>query len=290
MTSQHPAGTGVHLLPDPVELATLKTGLSPRSRPLDHAYVATLLEVLDNLPPILVHLDSRTVVDGAHRVAAHQAAGRHTIAVQWLHCSWDEAFAAGVRANVMHGLPLTLAERRSAARTLLTTLHDRSDRWIGDVCGLSHSTIAKLRAKRDDDYVAEPASARVGRDGRTRRPPRRAESKGVDVVHDAAGNSTAPTPSPPSADAAHRDQRRGAAEDLRSVDLATLQSTAELASFARWLAVSDIRDADWEIAARQIPLGRVYEVADDARRRAEAWARLASTLEQRARSRRASPT
>jgi hypothetical protein len=44
-----------------------------------------------------------------------------------------------------------------------------------------------------------------------------------------------------------------------------------------------VRSADWEPYADTIPIGRLYELADESRRRARSWTDLANTLEQRAR-------
>jgi hypothetical protein len=43
--------------------------------------------------------------------------------------------------------------------------------------------------------------------------------------------------------------------------------------------------AEWRDLVNDIPISRLYEVADEARRRAQQWMELASTLEARAGSR-----
>jgi hypothetical protein len=67
---------------------------------------------------------------------------------------------AAVRANTEHGLPLSVADRKAAAATILRTHPHWSDRMIADVVGLSAKTVA---ATRTGDGVA-----RTGRDGKVR--------------------------------------------------------------------------------------------------------------------------
>jgi ParB-like chromosome segregation protein Spo0J len=52
--------------------------------------------------------------------------------------------------------------------------------------------------------------------------------------------------------------------------------------FARWFASNDVGD-DWHRFVWTIPVGRVYPVVDEARRRAAAWSAFASMLEGRTR-------
>jgi ParB-like chromosome segregation protein Spo0J len=105
------------------------------------------------------------VIDGMHRLRAARLRGDLTVEVQFFDGSEDEAFLAAVKANVMHGLPLTLADREAAAQRLLRSDSRRSDRLIADVTGLASGTIAALRRRAAG---TEEATARVGRDGRVR--------------------------------------------------------------------------------------------------------------------------
>jgi hypothetical protein len=52
--------------------------------------------------------------------------------------------------------------------------------------------------------------------------------------------------------------------------------------FARWFASTDLSE-EWHDFVWTVPLGRVYEVVDEARRRAAAWTSFASLLESRTR-------
>ena len=93
--------------------------------------------------------------------------------------------------------------------------------------------------------------------------------------------------------------RMAASVDLRTLDLTDLGMDADgpaekwttdralIASddgvaFASWFAGNDVGD-DWHRFAWSIPVGRVYEVVDEARRRASAWTPFSSLLESRTR-------
>ncbi len=235
-----------------VDVASLVTGLSPRAAPPDPAHVKLLAEVIDALPPIVAHHMSRTVIDGDHRLAAHRARGRRVIAVQWFDGSWDEAFSMAVEANVTHGRPLTLAERCAAGITLLAAFPDRSDRSIGHTCGLSHTTIAKLRSRYD--VRGDGSEARVGRDGRSRRMPQ--PRPGATTRRDAPAHPrrTAPLSAPPPA----QDSCDPSSE--KPVDAALL-GTPEISAFASWLSATRVSDVDWQTVTTLVPLGGWCETA-----------------------------
>jgi hypothetical protein len=56
----------------------------------------------------------------------------------------------------------------------------------------------------------------------------------------------------------------------------------ELDTFVRWLGGTEIKDIDWEPFVSLIPVGRLYEFADECRRRSESWSAAAKALEHRA--------
>lgn len=150
-------GIAEHVL---VDLDDLREGGSPRVAGVDEAHVEVLAGVLDNLPPILVHRATSRVIDGVHRVRAARMLGRTRLPARLLDGDAADAFVAAVRANAAHGLPLSLADRKAAAATILRTHPHWSDRMIADVVGLSAKTVA---AARTGDGVA-----RTGRDGKVR--------------------------------------------------------------------------------------------------------------------------
>lgn len=159
------AGRGEDVSRVPVE--AIKAGDSPRDAGLDDEHVRVLAGVESPLPPILVHRSTMQVIDGAHRLAAARLRGRSVIEVRFFDGSSEEAFRLGVVANVTHGLPLSLADRRGAAARLVATHPQLSDRAIARSVGLSPKTVASIRNGAIEEQ--EPQEARrVGMDGRSR--------------------------------------------------------------------------------------------------------------------------
>ena len=147
-----------------VAISALSFGQSPRLMPTDVDHARMLAQTDQTLPPIVVHAETMTVIDGRHRVLAAQLRGETSIRACLFHGTEDEAFLLAVRANTTHGKPLTLAERLLAASRILATRPDISDRAIAGICGLSPHTVT-------DRCNADPTrdqTQRVGADGRTR--------------------------------------------------------------------------------------------------------------------------
>jgi hypothetical protein len=65
---------------------------------------------------------------------------------------------------------------------------------------------------------------------------------------------------------------------------AALTASEDGATFVAWLAQTNISDDDVCRHLSTIPLSRVYEIADEAQRRANAWTAFARRLEARTRS------
>ncbi|MFI7004459.1 hypothetical protein [Nocardia sp. NPDC050175] len=107
------------------------------------------------------------VIDGAHRLQAAREQGRATIAVKYFDGTDDDAFALAVQVNVSHGLPLSLAERKAAARRLVASHPLWSDRLIASVIGLSHKTVGVERRRSGGESTR--LNSRVGRDGKVHR-------------------------------------------------------------------------------------------------------------------------
>jgi len=106
------------------------------------------------------------VIDGMHRLRAAILNGHDEIRVQFFDGTDDDAFVAGVRANVMHGLPLALADREAAATRIIESHPQWSDRAIAEAVGLAAQTVATIRSSSTDQ--ASQLNARIGRDGRVR--------------------------------------------------------------------------------------------------------------------------
>ena len=128
-----------------MRLTDLVGSYSPRDIRVDEDHVLALAEVLDRLPPVVVDERTMKVIDGVHRVEASRRMGRTEIRALLFSGSETDALVVAVQANVRHGKPLSRSERQAAAGTLLRRCPDRSDRWVAEVCGLSHSTVARIR-------------------------------------------------------------------------------------------------------------------------------------------------
>lgn len=121
---------------------------------------------MEELPPILVHRATMRVIDGAHRLKVAADRGRTLISAQFFEGTLNEAFALAVAKNIRHGLPLTLPERTAAARRILDSHPEWSDRMVASVTGLAPRTVRDLR--RAASSSASEVTARVGRDGKVR--------------------------------------------------------------------------------------------------------------------------
>jgi len=146
--------------------ASLKAADSPRLGGEDLDHVAVLAEAGVCWPPIVVHRQTMRVIDGMHRLRAARLRGDQSVEVRFFDGGADEAFVVAVRANITHGLPLTLADRKAAAGRILGWQPYRSDRWVGQVTGLAAGTVAALR--RGSGMAGAPGLSRLGRDGRAR--------------------------------------------------------------------------------------------------------------------------
>ncbi|MFG3408238.1 ParB/RepB/Spo0J family partition protein [Streptomyces sp. NPDC048142] len=147
-----------------VSLASLVVADSPRLGGVDQEHVEALAQ--GDIEPILVHRDTRRVVDGMHRIQAARLQGEETIPVRYLDGPVSEVFIHSVAANVSHGLPLTLADRRAAARRILGSHPDLSDRAIARITRLSPKTVSAVRRVSTEDVPQ--SKVRVGADGRSR--------------------------------------------------------------------------------------------------------------------------
>jgi hypothetical protein len=293
-----------------LSLDALRVGPSFREEGLDAGHVATLAELGGAWPPIVVRRDDRSVVDGQHRVAAARRLGLQRLQVTWFDGSAEDAFVEFVRCNVGHGLPLGLGERRSAAGRILASHPERSDRSIASVCGVSPKTVARLRGDLARTESQEHPVRRVGRDGRVRpvdpvqlrariteelerRPDASLRSiasvvgSSPETVRSVRGKLRAADRGPRQAAPAEVDTeatvlglltRSARAGHRLEGDLAF--ATREHGSeFVTWFDATTVEQADLWTHIGTVPRSRIYEVADEARRRAGFWSQFASSLE-----------
>jgi ParB-like chromosome segregation protein Spo0J len=275
--------------------------------------VALLAEVPESWPPIVVSRRDGSVIDGQHRVAAARQLGIERLCAVFFDGSPDDAYVEFVRCNVTHGLTLTLDERRAAARRILLTHSDLSDRGVASVCGLSPKTVARLRRETDRGTRAggteASAERRVGRDGRQR--PVDASAARVRIAKELERQPDASLRTIASAVGVSPETVRTVREKLRAgperpTDLVRLGEPEDVVSailarkrhpgapldrdraftdrddgreFVDWFEATCVDDADLWQHGQAVPRSRVYEIADEARRRAAVWTRFAEQLE-----------
>jgi ParB-like chromosome segregation protein Spo0J len=308
--------------PDVVDLAVAALASSPSLREggLDASHVATLAELGPSWPPIVVRRADHTVIDGHHRIAAAARLGVRVLPAVLFDGSADDAYVEFVRCNVGHGLPLSLDERRAAVRRILRTHSDRSDRSIAELCGVSPKTVARVRDERaargESDPQPAPGAGRVGRDGRVRPVDSAAVRTRIaeELVRqpDASLRAIAQIvgASPETVRSVKNKLRTGSLTPARggavdpepeAVVLGLLsrrkrcerpwQEDRALAArdggaqFVEWFDTTSVDPADGWDHVGVVPLSRIYEVADEARRRAAFWAGFAQALEGQVRRR-----
>src|SRR5262249_502798 len=72
-----------------VPIGKLTVGDSPRTTGEDIAHIRRLVEVVEDLPPIIVHRSTMQVIDGVHRLRAAYLVGRETVDVTFFDGSED---------------------------------------------------------------------------------------------------------------------------------------------------------------------------------------------------------
>ncbi|MGH3571245.1 MAG: ParB/RepB/Spo0J family partition protein [Pseudonocardiaceae bacterium] len=149
-----------------VTIDSLRPADSPRLSGVNVEHIHVLAQSEEQFPPIIVHRPTMRVIDGMHRLRAVMLRGGSHIDVQFIDGDEKDAFVLGVRANVTHGLPLSLADRKTAAARVIRSHPQWSDRAIARTVGLSHKTVSVLR--RCPTGEIPQSDHRVGCDGRTR--------------------------------------------------------------------------------------------------------------------------
>jgi ParB-like chromosome segregation protein Spo0J len=291
-----------------VPVSSLRAGSPHRGNGICAEQVEQLMALGGAWPPILVSREDGHVVDGAHRVAAARRLGLARLEAEYFDGTPEEAFIEFVRRNVAHGLSLTLAERKQAAERVLRAHPIWSDRRVAELCALSPKTVGRLRtgcpsasAPHSDTEVREgrdrrvrparPGSARArvlealreNPDGSLRAvaaiagvSPETVRLVRLNLVRAPAPTAPADRPAGPTIDEVEDDD----AAPTEWHDDAALASSDQGEAFLAWFEQTAVGEPDlaWVDA---VPLGRVYVVADEARRRSEAWLELARALEAR---------
>jgi ParB-like chromosome segregation protein Spo0J len=274
-----------------LSVAKLRPGPEVRFGGVDERHAVLLAASPGSLPPIVVNSATMAVVDGSHRVRAAQLRGEVQIAAVLVEGSEMEMYIAAVRANVEHGKPLTLEERQAAAVNLLRNAPQLSDRSIGDTCGLSHTTVGKIRRATGQNGQLQK---RLGRDGRVRSArmdspalPGAARSKAGTAASGDRTERSADAAATPRVGLADKQPRRSKGESHQSSAAGVrslladeaFRSTPALETFATWFDSKDVGTEEIALDLAQLPRNRIYGLSDRSRLRAKFWQDLATRLD-----------
>jgi hypothetical protein len=149
-----------------VAVTSLQPGDSPRLHSESKADAQLMAAAVD-VPPIIVHQATMTVIDGWRRVTAAQHRHQDVIAARFFLGTLQEGYVLAVAANAAHGLSLCTKDRKTAAARLLGTYPDCSDRMIAVIAGLSNHTVGDIRSHLSSGQIAQ-FRKRLGRDGKIR--------------------------------------------------------------------------------------------------------------------------
>jgi hypothetical protein len=150
-----------------VPISLLQPCDSPRLAGENKEYIQLLAELeAGALPPIIVHRSTMRVIDGMHRMRAATLRGQEEIEARFYDGNDEDAFVLAVKANVTHGLPLSLGDRTAAAARIIRSHPQLSDRMIAAATGLAGTTVGTIR--RCSTEGSMQSNTRVGQDGRVR--------------------------------------------------------------------------------------------------------------------------
>ncbi|WP_245777773.1 ParB/RepB/Spo0J family partition protein [Lentzea xinjiangensis] len=288
-----------------IDINALLPAESPRLGGFSEEFVRSLASSGAQLRPIVVHRPTMRVVDGAHRLKAAALRGCRSVEVEYVDGPAEDVFGLSVSMNVA---TLSTADREAAARRLLRSHPQRSDRAIAASTGLAAKSVGVLRRA-----VGGQAAVRVGRDGKVR------------PVNSAAGRRLAGQMITERPDASLRDIARAAGvspgtvrdvrrrlsagldpvpERMRAAERAggdapvartevrapgatlpilrrdpSLRFTEHGRLVLRWLETHAVAPGEWATVVPGVPSHCRELVADMARGCAEAWAEMAEALE-----------
>jgi ParB-like chromosome segregation protein Spo0J len=304
----------VETLPVPGQVVTLAVAdlticSSFRESGVNDEHVQRLLELDGHWPPILVNRADRVVIDGAHRVVAARLLGLKRVEAWYFDGGSEDALIEFVRRNVHQGLPLTLRERKRAVEQVLKTHPEWSDRRIAELCAISPKTVGRLRPKgktvADGGIHPLEERTRIGRDNKWRpvhdaslrarvaEAIRQRPDASLRQVAKLVGASpetvrivrmnldTVPGPDEASrrpaaiADSGTNDHPGPWKHDL------ALVSSDHGDDFVAWFDRTTLTGEECSDFIELVPLSRIYEIADEARRRSEVWLQFAKCLDLR---------
>lgn len=288
-----------------VDICALQPADSPRQAGCNEEFARTLAFSDAELTPIVVHRASMRIVDGAHRVRAAVLRGRRTVEVEFVDGSVDDLFILAVELNLAS---LSTADREAAARRVLRSHPQWSDRSIAAATGLAAKSVGVLRRA-----VGGRVATRIGRDGKVRpvnsAAGRRLASQMIEArptaslrdIARAAGVSPGTVrdvrrrmalgqdPVPERLRAAERSavevpvvrtevRQPGATLPILRRD-PSLRFSENGRTVLRWLEAHAVGSREWAAVVDGVPSHCRELVADMARGCAEAWAEMAEALE-----------
>ncbi|MFI6046641.1 ParB/RepB/Spo0J family partition protein [Nocardia sp. NPDC051321] len=253
----------------PIESIDISGALRVRAEDSAHTQVLATTEA--ELPPILVHRETMRLIDGVHRLKAAKLKGDNVIRAQFFDGTEEEAFVLAVQANIAHGLPLSILDRKAASLRIMRMYPLWSDRKVAEVAGLDHKTVGAVR--RQSSGEVPQTRHRLGRDGRMRRVRR------PDVEHQrrkkpcdgTEGTPLAPDPAPP-----ERVCPSSVLQSLRRDPSLRLTETGR--TVLRWLDASPRTPTQSLDLADRIPEHCLNLVLDMARQNAANWQDFATRI------------
>ena len=131
--------------------------LQPRAEMNEQA-IAEYAAHLDELPPIVLMKDAAGVlrlVDGWHRLRAHERAARTCVPSLVLDGERTDAVVYAAGANSLHGVRRTNADKRRAVEMLLacSEWEERSAKEVARVCRVSDMLVADIRRGKQVDRL-----------------------------------------------------------------------------------------------------------------------------------------
>lgn len=148
-------------------------GTQPRVK-IDDAVATEYFERMlagDQFPPVIVFHDGTTywLADGFHRVKAAGGAGRTTIEADVRQGTQQQAQWFSYSVNATHGLRRTREDAKRQVQAALSHPQGAgmSDRQIAEHVGVTHPTVAKIRAAMGLTGKSYQSTERTGADGRT---------------------------------------------------------------------------------------------------------------------------
>lgn len=127
---------------------------------IDEDTVDEYVEVLASLPPITVFYDGNSywIVDGFHRLRAHEKARKKVIYAEVKSGTQRDAILYAAGANGRHGRRRTHADKRRAVGALLRDPEwtEWSNRKLADQCGVTEFLVRTMKSEREGAIKSHP--------------------------------------------------------------------------------------------------------------------------------------